>query len=126
MIYTNTYNAAIKTIVTSWDGYATSTQFREGVAAVMDTVAEHTSNKILVDLKKMVLIGREDQQWMTDVVLPEAASHGITAIALIQPLFYFNRVAVESIAFKLNQKTLTMFFFDNMEDAIAWLESLDK
>lgn len=111
-------------VVMEWDGYATSEQFKEGTELMLNTLIQHNSNKVLADIKDMVIIGREDQDWLDTHFLPRALQFGFKAIALIRPDSYFNNVAVESISYKVDKDKLTINFFDNVDDAKDWLKKI--
>ena len=122
---TETYNIyfdqAINAVVMEWDGYATSSQFKEGTELMLNTLIKHNCDKVLADIKDMVLIGMEDQQWLDQHFLPRAIEFGFKAIAIIRPEHYFNKVAVESISYKVDKEKLAINFFDNIEEAKDWL-----
>jgi hypothetical protein len=107
-----------------WDGYATSSQFREGTELMLNTLIKSNSNKVLADIKGMVLIGREDQLWLDSNFLPRAIKFGFKAIAIIKPDNYFNKVAVENISYKIDREKLAISFFDNFSQAREWLEKI--
>jgi len=98
---TETYHVYFDTdssiVVMEWDGYATSQQFKEGTELMLNTLIKHQSVKVLADIKDMVLIGMEDQQWLDTQFIPRAIKFGFKAIAIIKPDNYFNRVAVETL-----------------------------
>jgi hypothetical protein len=104
-----------------WCGYANSRQFREGTEMMLQAMQEHNSGKVLGDIKNMVLISQADQQWVIDHFLPKAMQAGFRALALVQPDNYFNKIAVETIAWKVNQEKLKIRFFNNVEEAREWL-----
>ena len=120
-IYHIYFDAEINSVVMRWDGYATSSQFKEGTELMLQTLIENNCAKVLADLKDMVLIGIEDQQWLNTVFLPRAIQYGFKAIAIIRPRHYFNKVAVETISYKIDKEKLAISFFDNIPDAKAWL-----
>jgi len=78
----------------------------------------------LADIKDMVLIGMEDQKWLDTDFLPRAIKFGFKTIAIINPDYYFNKVAVESISYKVDKDKLTINFFDNIEEAKEWLNKI--
>jgi len=125
---TETYNIyfdrKINAVVMEWDGYATSNQFKEGTELMLNTLIKHNCVKVLADIKDMVLIGMEDQQWLDQHFLPRAIEFGFKAIAIIRPEHYFNKVAVESISYKVDKDKLAINFFDNVDEAKAWLKSI--
>src|SRR5258707_11475709 len=102
-IYNIYFNEEINSVVMEWDGYATSEQFKEGTELMLNTLIKNNSTKVLADVKDMVLIGMEDQQWLDTNFLPRAVKFGFKAIAIIKPDNYFNKVAIESISYKVDK-----------------------
>ena len=125
---TQTYNiyfdAEIKAVVMEWAGYATSTEFKEGTELMLNTLIQNNCFKVLADIKDMVLIGMEDQQWLNNYFLPRAISFGFKALAIVKPDNYFNKVAVESISYKVDKDKLAITFFDNVADAKSYLKAI--
>ena len=111
-------------VVMEWDGYATSQQFKEGTELMLNTLIKHQSVKVLADIKDMVLIGMEDQQWLDTQFIPRAIKFGFKAVAIVKPDNYFNRVAVETVADKIGSDKLTIRFFDAVAEAKEWLKSV--
>ncbi|HEX5112071.1 MAG TPA: STAS/SEC14 domain-containing protein [Saprospiraceae bacterium] len=124
---TDTYNIYFdeitNSVVMEWDGYATSSEFKEGTEIMLNNMIKHNTFKVLADIKDMVLIGSEDQQWLLDQFLPRAIEFGFKAIAIIKPDAYFNKVAVESVSYKVDKEKLDIVFFDNIDEAKAWLKT---
>jgi hypothetical protein len=124
---TDTYNIYfdlnINSVVMEWDGYATSTEFKEGTELMLNTMIKHNAFKVLADIKDMILIGSEDQQWLIEQFLPRAIEFGFKAIAIIKPDSYFNKVAVESVSYKVDKDKLEIVFFDSTDQAKEWLKN---
>ena len=123
-VYHIYFSNDINAVVMEWDGYATSAQFKEGTELMLNTLIYHQSFKVLADIKDMVLIGREDQQWLNTHFLPRAIRFGFKAVAMIKPDNYFNKVAVESVSYKVDKDQLAINFFDNIEEAKEWLGTI--
>ena len=123
-IYNIYFDETINAVIMEWDGYATSNQFKEGTELMLNTLLQNNCVKVLADIKDMVLIGMEDQQWMNTHFLPRAIKFGFKAAAIIKPDSYFNKVAVESISYKVDKDKLAINFFDNMEEAREWLAKM--
>lgn len=123
-VYNIYFDAAIDAVIMEWDGYATSQQFREGTELMLNKLIQHKATKVLADVKDMVLIGREDQEWLNRQFLPRAIGFGFKSIAMIRPEHYFNKVAVESVSYKVDKDKLAIHFFDNVEEAKEWLSKL--
>jgi hypothetical protein len=112
-------------IMRDWAGYATSEKFREGTEAMLNLLIEQRAHKALGNIRNMVLIGADDQKWMETNFLPRAIRFGFKACAIVKPTNYFNKVAVETISFKVEKEKLQIDFFDTTEEAKAWLDSLE-
>ena len=123
-IYNIYFDETVNAVVMEWDGYATSNQFKEGTELMLNTLIQNNAVKVLADLKDMVLIGMEDQQWLDTHFLPRAIKFGFKAIAIIKPDNYFNKVAVESISYKVDKAKLAINFFDNVTEAREWLKKM--
>ncbi len=120
-VYKIYYEEQLDCVVMDWDGYATSAQFREGTELMLNLLIRHGTKKVLADIKDMVIIGREDQEWLETSFLPRAINFGFSAIAMVKPNHYFNRVAVETVSYKIDREKLQINFFENVEDARKWL-----
>ena len=118
------FDKEINAVVMEWDGYATSTQFKDGTELMLNTLIRNNSFKVLADIKDMVLIGMEDQEWLNTHFLPRAIKFGFRAIAIIKPDSYFNKVAVEAVSYKVDKDKLAINFFDNITEAKEWLKTM--
>ena len=117
------FDEELDAVVMEWNGYATSTQFREGTELMLNTLVKHQRSKVLADIREMILIGTEDQQWLQTHFIPRAIDFGFQKIAIIKPKSYFNKVAVETVSYKVDTEKLTINFFDSPEEAKDWLRS---
>jgi hypothetical protein len=123
-IYNIYFDPEINAVVMEWDGYATSKQFKQGTELMLNTLIKHKCSKVLADIKDMKIIAMEDQQWLNEEFLPRATTFGFKAIAIVRPDFYFNKVAVETISYKVDKDKLTINFFDNIDEAKEWLSKV--
>ncbi|HTE24048.1 hypothetical protein [Flavitalea sp.] len=127
-INTEVYNIYFDTdsncVIMEWNGYATSAQFKEGTELMLNTLIKNNANKVLANIRDMVLIGREDQEWLDHHFLPRATEFGFKALAIIRPDHYFNKVAVESISYKVDKNKLAVNIFDDIDEAKGWLRGI--
>ena len=117
------YDAEVPCVIMTWKGYATSREFREANERILGVLAERGATKLLGDIKQFVLIGAEDQHWLSTNWIPRAIQAGLRTVAMITPVFYFNRVAVESVGQQLDPETLILEHFGEREAARHWLTS---
>jgi hypothetical protein len=117
------YDAEVPCVVMTWRGYATTGEFRAANERVLEVLAERKASKLLGDIKEFVLIGSEDQAWLSGDWIPRAVQAGLRKVALTSPAFYFNRVAVESVGQRLDPEALVLQHFDDRDAARTWLAS---
>ncbi len=122
-VYNIYFDKSLDAVTMIWRGYSTSDQFREGTELMLDELIYNGCSKVLADLREMILIGMEDQKWLETRFLPRAIKFGFRQIAIITPNSYFNKVAVESVSYKVDKEKLTISFFDGQEEAIKWLKT---
>ncbi|MBC7850033.1 MAG: STAS/SEC14 domain-containing protein [Chitinophagaceae bacterium] len=115
------FDEQLGAVVMDWDGYATSTAFRQGTELMLNTLIKHQTSKVLADIREMVLIGLEDQRWLETEFLPRALNFGFRMLAIVNPTAYFNKVAVETISEKVDKDRLSIRFFEDLQTAKAWL-----
>jgi SpoIIAA-like len=118
------YDAEVPCVIMAWKGYATSREFREANERILGVLADRQASKLLGDIKEFVLIGADDQHWLSSNWIPRAMEAGLRTVAMITPVFYFNRVAVENVGQKLDPETLILQHFDNRASARGWLASV--
>lgn len=118
------FEPASNCVTMEWDGYASSYEFREGTELMLNTLIKHNTSKVIASIKGMTLISQDDQQWMNNTFLPRAINFGMKYVAIIKPDSYFNKVAVESISYKVDKSKLSIGFFDNLQEAREWLSNL--
>lgn len=120
-IYNIYFDSDIEIVVMQWNGYATSSQFRKGTELMLKTLVENICKKVLADIRNMVLIAMDDQRWLEDYFLPKAINAGFSEIAIIKPTSYFNKVAVETVSYKMDKEKLRIDFFDSEDEATQWI-----
>jgi len=119
--YTIYYEPAIDSVIMEWKGYATSRQFRDGTELMLEILVQNKTFKVLADIKDMAIIGQEDQKWLDTDFLPRATNQGFRVLAVVRPESYFNKVAIESISYRIDKNKLAINFFDDTMDAREWL-----
>ena len=122
-VYNIYFDKDIDSVVMVWKGYSTSEQFREGTELMLNELISNGSSKVLADVREMILIGMEDQRWLETRFLPRAIKFGFKQIAILTPNSYFNKVAMESVSYKVDKEKISMQFFDSGEEAIRWLNA---
>ncbi|HKC66809.1 MAG TPA: STAS/SEC14 domain-containing protein [Bacteroidia bacterium] len=123
-VYNIYFDDVLDAVIMEWNGYATTAQFREGTELMLNTLIQNKCSKVLADIEDMTLISVEDQQWLQTSFVPRAIKFGFKVIAIVTPTSYFNKVAVESVSYKIDKEKLTINFFDSSEKATEWLKQV--
>lgn len=120
-VFNTTFDPDINAVVSIWKGYATSGQYRDGTEELLKVMVANKASLVLVDLKEMILIGKEDQDWMDRSYIPTAVSEGMRCVACVKPTSYFNKVAVQNITYSFNERKVQVHFFEDFEQAKTFL-----
>ena len=116
-----TYDPEIPCVTMSWKGYLTSPRFREANERVLAAIQERRATKLLGDITHFKLIGADDQRWLNEHWIPRLVQAGCRYVALVQPVFYFNQVAVQTVASRIDPESLVIGHFDSVAAARRWL-----
>ncbi len=116
-VYKVYFQPLTATVVMEWKDYATSEQFRAGTELMLEILVQNKSHKVLADIEDMTIIGIEDQKWLENNFMPRAIGAGFRQLAIVTPKSYFNKVAVESVSYKLASDKFTISFFSSREEA---------
>jgi hypothetical protein len=117
------YDREVPCVVMVWQGYFTSPEFRAANERVLALLRETASSKLLGDVTNFTLIGAGDQRWLNDDWIPRAIGAGLRACALVQPVYYFNKVAVDSVARQVDPARLSIGYFNDRASARDWLRA---
>jgi hypothetical protein len=116
-----TYDHDARTVIMDWQGYFPSAEFRAANERVLTVVQATAATRLLGDITHFVLIGADDQAWLNENWIPRLIRAGVQRCALVQPTYYFNRVAVENVGRQVDADRLAIGYFGDRESARRWL-----
>ncbi|WP_040496435.1 hypothetical protein [Fulvivirga imtechensis] len=120
-IYQIQFDSQNQWVTMLWEGYVSSIDFREGTEMMLNLLIENRTSKVLANIKDMLLIDKEDQQWLQNYFLPRAMRFGFRTLAIVKPTSYFNLAAIEEISTGIREKEFKIELFDSVKDAQNWL-----
>ena len=123
-VYNIYYEPVIDSVIMDWTGYATSREFREGTELMLKELIENNTYKVLANAKEMTIIALEDQEWLNTEFLPRSFKAGLRGVAVVKPDSYFNKVALETISYRMDKRKIAISFFDSLREAKEWLSLL--
>ena len=111
-----------------WNGPVSSDQYRDVFIKCLEFVKVYNTPNYIADLTNQGYINREDQQWMFQNILPEAARNGLQRIAAIhqqtndsKSLEYINGIRETLIKLGIEQR-----YFNSSSEAVTWLEEQSR
>lgn len=120
------FDEETKTIIQTWKGFFKSEFFKKGVEKTNMLFKEKQPvSKFLVDIKDCSVIKKEDTDWAARTAIPLAISYGLKYYGFVLPTNVFTQVSLNNFTKELNQPSLTIQIFDNIDNAKAWANSVE-
>jgi hypothetical protein len=99
--------------------------FREVLSRGADYMEKHNAIKWLSDDLDSPVVRKEDAEWGDKVWAPRVIKAGFKYWAIVQPKKAIGSMQMKMFAEQYGERGVTVKLFDNVDDALAWLESLD-
>jgi signal transduction histidine kinase len=119
------FDARLNSTGVIWKGPVSSEQYRTVFSKCLEFVKAYNTPNYIADLTEQGYIAREDQQWMFNEILPEAAQYGMRRIAgIVSPKpdkaveVYYKGIQDSLKKLEINQQ-----FFVSMNDASEWIRT---
>jgi hypothetical protein len=117
----------IPCLLITWKGFTSSEVFRAGVDKILALMEEYQIHKTITDLTNHRVIGIEDQDYAAKKSLEFDRTHWAVKRALIRPKDVFTRFGIKNVNQMVEKENhQDRQFFENIEEAIAWLQMTDK
>lgn len=118
----------LRCVTMEWKGvYAEGEEYRRILTQVLDLILEKGATRLLADGRKMKVITTDDQVWLENTWMPRSIQVGLKHSALIVPASALAQLSVGRVMTKFTSNMpvtdWTRAYFDNTEDARAWLRS---
>jgi signal transduction histidine kinase len=122
------YDALLNSTGVIWKGPVSSEQYRSVFLKCLEFVKAYNTPNYISDLSNQGYINRDDQQWMFQNIMPDAARHGLKRIAVITP--EKNNPAVLEYLNGINENLarlgLTQQYFATFKEACDWIGRLNE
>jgi signal transduction histidine kinase len=118
------YDATINCTGVVWNGPVSSEQYRGVFLKCLEFVKTYSTPNYVADLTNQGYINRDDQMWMFQNIMPDAATYGLRKIAAISPDRSDPKVKeyLNGISYTLNKLGIEQEFFISHEEAISWIQ----
>ncbi len=118
-----TWNEEAYVAVLKWKKFAYGEDFREPCRKALELAIAKKAQKWYSDTTQLGVLKNEDAQWFVDEIVKGMITHGITRQALVVPTSALAQLSLNRAADEAGQRGLETHFFDNAEEALAWLQS---
>ncbi len=119
------YYDDIKTVHIEWGKFAKKEQFIEACNFSLELMSKNNASKMIADNSNAAVVAVENQNWLTENWFPRALEKGFRYSAVVLSNDAFIKYAVKKIENKINNKLFIVQYFDSVDNAKAWLASVD-
>lgn len=104
-----------------WRHLVEGEPFRRGQDQGIEFLRQKKTHKWIADLRNLGPLTADDLKWSSDDWFPRAIGAGIRFMALVAPKKIVTKMAMKLTMSKINDERLVTAYFDNLEEARAWL-----
>jgi|SRR5688572_8671713 len=110
-----------ESIIMTWNGPFTSSEYREATKTCLETVARHNLKNWLADARLIDEIKAADHDWTNENILVPISDLGVKKVAIIMPESVYNHLAISSIMVKGKSRfKFESRYFVHKKDALDW------
>lgn len=114
------YNADYTFIVLKWKTNPPSSDFRQGLHALLLAMQHFKTGKVVVDATLLGALAAEDQEWSITSWANKAVRAGYSHQATVIPKDAFMKMQQQETFNHIG--ILTFAVFDSLDDAVCWME----
>ena len=108
-------------VYVEFKGFATSAEFRSGTMMVIEAIRERNATSLISDNRRLEVVTNEDQLWLRDTLVPQAAAGGLKRAALVVAHQGLGKYASQVIVNRLPSGRFVTRTFDSLDDAKTWI-----
>jgi len=118
------FDATINSTGVTWHGPITSEQYRNVFAKALEFLTAYNTPNWVSNISEQGHIEKEDQLWMFNTILPEAAKNGLRRIASIQPTIEDYKVKAYLDAIEMNISKFGIHYksFRSVHETLEWIQ----
>jgi len=118
------FDATINSTGVTWHGPVTSQQYRNVFSKSLEFLSAYNTPNWVSDISKQGDIEIEDQLWMFNTILPEAAKNGLKRIASIRPGVGDYKVKAYLDAIEANIRKFGIHYkcFRSVQETFEWIQ----
>ena len=118
---TISWDAVTRCVYAEFTGFATSAEFRAGTMKILDEIRERHSDALISDNRRLEVVTNEDQLWIRDTWVPQAAAVGLKRIAVVLAHQGLGKFASQEIINRFPKMVFVTRTFDSVDEAKKWV-----
>ncbi len=112
-------------IQVTYKNRATNEEYRLNLDKQVELVRQHRITKAVFDLRKMGVLSAENQQYTSQVYMPQISKAGLKHSAMIVPEDIFGEASAKNVTSRVkNEVDVSLQYFKDLNQALAWLNTL--
>jgi hypothetical protein len=118
------FDATTNSTGLTWHGPITSAQYRTVFSKAIEILSAYNTPNWVSDISQQGPVSKEDQLWMFQTILPDAAKNGLKRIATIQPYYDNSQVQDYTQDIQLNISKFGILYrsFRTHKETIEWIQ----
>lgn len=112
-------------LLVSYKNRASNEEYRLNLTKQVELVRQHRLSKAVFDLRKMGVLSVENQQYTSEVYMPQVTKAGLKHSALIVPEDIFGEASAKNVTSRVkNEVVLSIHHFRDLNEGVSWLATL--
>ncbi len=112
-------------LLVTYKNRASNEEYRQNLGKQVDMVRQHRVSKAVFDLRKMGVLSSENQQYTSEVYMPQITKAGLKHSALIVPQDIFGEASAKNVTSKVkNEVVFSVHYFQELNQGLLWLNTL--
>jgi len=112
-------------VYVKWKAWANSSEYRAAQETVILALRENRTSRNLIDSSDGRVVSSDDQKWLVESWMPRAVAAGRRWTAIVLPTSSLGRTIAENIDKYPKSRLVTVEHFETVEDAAAWLSTVN-
>jgi hypothetical protein len=117
------WDEAAGIIWAEWKAATGGEPLKRAFEVAIDVITKTKGRKWLADTRHLGVISAEDVKWVNDNWIPRAVNAGVCWMAFVTPTKVSVQLAVKAFMSRINDRELGIAYFDDFEQARAWLRA---
>jgi hypothetical protein len=112
-------------LLVTYKNRASNEEYRLNLTKQVELVRQHRLAKAVFDLRKMGVVSAENQQYTSEVFMPQITKAGLKHSALIVPEDIFGEASAKNVTSRVkNEVVFSIHHFKDLNQGLEWLTTL--